>query len=55
MIAWCSRKQTNVALSTTKEEYIVACLSSSEVVWIQKMLSGLFDLEMDATCIYCDN
>ena len=24
-------------------------------MWLRKMLSGLFDLEMDATCIYCDN
>ena len=55
MIAWRSRKQTSVALSTTEEEYIAACSASSEVVWLRKMLSGLFDLEMDATCIYCDN
>ena len=55
VIAWRSRKQTNVVLSTTKAEYIDACLASSEAVWLQKMLSGLFDLEMDATCTYCDN
>ena len=52
---WCSRKQTSVARSTTEAEYITACLASSEVVWLQKMLLGLFDLEMDVTCIYCDN
>ena len=55
VIAWRSRKQTSVALSTTKAKYIAACSAISEVVWLQKMLSGLFDLEMDATCIYCDN
>ena len=55
MIAWHSKKQTSVALNTTKAEYIAACSASSEAVWLQKMLSGLFDLEMDATCIYCDN
>ena len=55
MIAWCSQKQTSVALSTTEKEYIVACSASSEAVFLRKMLSGLFDLEMDATCIYCDN
>ena len=53
--AWHSKKQTSVALSTTEAEYIVACSASSEAVWLQKMLSGLFDLEMDVTCIYCDN
>ena len=23
--------------------------------WLRKLLSNLFDLQMDATCIYCDN
>ena len=55
MIAWYSRKQTSVALSTTKAEYIVACADSGEAVWLRKMLSGLFDLQLEATCIYCDN
>ena len=44
-----------MALSTTEVEYIVVISANSEVVWLRKMLSGLFDLEMDATCIYCDN
>ena len=52
---WCNRKQTSVVLSTIEAEYIDACSISSEDVWLQKMLSGLFGLEMDATCIYCDN
>ena len=29
--------------------------ASCEVVWLRKLLSDLFDLQMDATCIYCDN
>lgn len=55
VIAWRSRKQTSVALNTTEVEYIATCAASSEVVWLQKMLSGLFDLQVEATCIYCDN
>jgi hypothetical protein len=55
MIAWLSRKQTLVALSTTKVEYIAANVASREVVWLQKFLAGLFDLELDPTLIYCDN
>ena len=54
-IGWRSRKQMSVVLSTIEAEYIATCSASSEVVWLRKMLSGLFDLEMDATCIYCDN
>ena len=44
-----------MALSTIEVEYVVACSSSYEVVWLWKLLSDLFDLQLDATCIYCDN
>ena len=55
MIALLSKKQTSVSLSTAKADYIAACSAYSKVVWLQKLLSGLFDLELDVTCIYCDN
>jgi hypothetical protein len=44
-----------IALSTTKVEYIVACSASCEAIWLRKLLIGLFDLEMRATTILCDN
>ena len=44
-----------MALRTTKVEYIVSCSASCEAVWMRKLLSDLFDLQLDATCIYCDN
>ena len=44
-----------MALSTTEVEYVVACSSSCEAVWLRKLLSNLFDLQLDAKCIYCDN
>ena len=42
-------------LSTTEEEYVAACSASCEAVWLWTLLSDLFDLQMDATCIHCDN
>ena len=42
-------------LSTVEAEYVVACSASCEALWLQKLLSDLFDLQMDATCIHCDN
>ena len=44
-----------MALSTTEVEYVTACSASCEAVWIRKLLSNLFDLHLDATCIYFDN
>ena len=44
-----------MALSTVEAEYVAACLASCEAVWLRKLLSDLFDLRVDATCIYCDN
>ena len=36
-------------------EYIVACSASYEAIWIRKLLTSLFDLEIQATVILCDN
>ena len=44
-----------MAMSTAKAEYVAACSTSCDVVWLRKLLSDLFDLHMDATCISCDN
>ena len=45
----------NIALSTTEAKYIVARSASCEAIWLRKLLTGLFDLEMEATAILCDN
>ena len=55
VISWFSRKRYCVALSTTEVEYVASCSASCEVVWLRKLLSDLFDLHMDDTCIYCNN
>ena len=44
-----------MALSTTEAEYVTACSASCEAVLLRKLLFDLFDLQLDATCIYCDN
>ena len=55
MISWFSRKQSSVALNTGEAEYIAACSTSCEAIWLRKLLSNLFDLDMDAIVILCDN
>jgi hypothetical protein len=55
MTSWKSRKQSNIALSTTEVEYVAACSANCEAILLQKVLKDLFDLEMEATVILCDN
>ena len=42
-------------LSIVEAEYVAACLVSCEAVWLWKLLSDIFDIHLDATCIHCDN
>ena len=44
-----------MALITAEAEYVASCLASCEAVWLRKLLYDLFDLQLNATCIYCDN
>ena len=55
MISWKSRKKSSICFITTEPEYIVACSASCEDIWLRKLLTDLFDLEMEATTILCDN
>ena len=55
MISWFSKKQFNVALDTVEAKYIAACSASCESICLQKLMSGLFDMELDTTRILCDN
>jgi hypothetical protein len=55
MVSWSSKKKSCVALSTTEAKYVAACAAYREAVWLRKLLSGLFGLKLEVTCIWCDN
>jgi hypothetical protein len=55
MVSWCSRKQSSVALSTAKAEYIALSVAFREAMWLRTLLADLFDHEMNSTIIHCDN
>ena len=44
-----------MALSTIEADYVFACSASCEVVFLLNLLPDLFDLQLDVTCIYCNN
>ena len=49
VISWFSWKQTFVALSTVEAKYIATNVASREVVWLRKLLAGLFDQMLEMT------
>ncbi len=55
VISWMSRKQTCVALSIVKAEYIANNIASQEIIYLQKLISGLFSQKLDPTIIFRDN
>ena len=55
VISWFTWKKSCVALSIAEAEYVAACSASCESVWLRKLLFYLFDVQLDATCIYCGN
>ena len=55
MISWINRKKTNFSITTVEDDYIASCSTCSEVIWLRKILIGLFDSDIYAIDIYCDN
>ncbi|WVZ58354.1 hypothetical protein U9M48_008633 [Paspalum notatum var. saurae] len=39
LVSWSSRKQANVALSTTKAEYVAAAICCSQLLWMKGTIS----------------
>jgi hypothetical protein len=55
MISWSNGKQGSIAQSTTEAKYIAESVASREAVWLRKLLSDLFSVELEPTVIHCDN
>ena len=55
VISWFNRTQTSVDLSSVEAECIAACMVAQEVVWLWKLLVGLFGHMLEPTVIHYDN
>jgi Reverse transcriptase (RNA-dependent DNA polymerase)/gag-polypeptide of LTR copia-type/Integrase core domain/GAG-pre-integrase domain/Zinc knuckle len=53
-IAWSSRLQPTVALSSTESEYMAACHAAKETVWLKELLSEM-GYEISSIVLYCDS
>ena len=54
LVAWMSKNQNSVSLSTTKAEYIAAGSFCSQLLWMNKLLSD-YGITQDTMVVYCDN
>ena len=54
LVAWMSKKQNYVFLSTTEVEYIVTGSCCSQLLWMKKLLSD-YGIAQDTMVVYCDN
>nr|KYP32233.1 Retrovirus-related Pol polyprotein from transposon TNT 1-94 [Cajanus cajan] len=54
LVSWWSKKKTVVARSSTKAEYRSLALATTEVTWIQTLLSEL-KVNHSTPIIFCDN
>ncbi|XP_065630203.1 uncharacterized mitochondrial protein AtMg00810-like [Quercus suber] len=54
LVAWISKSQNYVSLSTTEVEYIAAGSCCSQLLWMKKLL-GDYEISQDTMVVYCDN
>ena len=49
IFSWASKKQAIVAYSLAKPEYIVAALTTSQVIWLKNMFEDMEEPQKEAT------
>ena len=54
-VAWSSKKQPTVALSTVESEYMAALNATKEAIWLQTLLEEMGFKQVSATTIHVDN
>jgi hypothetical protein len=55
LVAWISKKQGSISLSTTKEEYIVVATCFIQNLWMIQTLAYLKVIYTDPIPLHCDN
>jgi len=55
LVSWSARKQATVSRSSTEAEYKALADATTEMMWIQKLLSALHVKHPPAVRLWCDN
>ena len=54
-ITWGSKKQSNIALSTTEAEYVAISKASREALWLRHLYGELGFVQKQVTILFGDN
>jgi hypothetical protein len=54
LVAWMSKKQASISLSTVEAEYIAAGSCCTQLLWMKTLL-GDYGFSQDTMIINCDN
>ena len=54
-VSWTTKCQEIISFSTTESEYIAATYAAKEALWLQSLISQLFDTTLEATMLFLDN
>ena len=54
-VSWTSKQQSCVSLSTTESEFVAACESSKEAVWLLRLIEEIEKKKRGPMSLFCDN
>ncbi|KAG9442456.1 hypothetical protein H6P81_018310 [Aristolochia fimbriata] len=54
LVAWYSKKQNSISLSTAEAEYIATGSCCTQLLWMKQMLAD-YGFEQDILTVFCDN
>jgi hypothetical protein len=55
LVAWISKKQSSISLSSTEDEYIAEAQCCTQVEWMKQTLQDIKIVFEEPTIIHCDN
>jgi hypothetical protein len=55
LVSWSARKQATVSRSSTEPEYKALANATTELIWVEAVLSELGVSLQEKPCLWCDN